>query len=702
MQKVFGYDQFREYQLEIMQHVLSGKDALVIMPTGGGKSMCYQLPALVSKGLTLVISPLIALMSDQVANLRANNVPASFINSTLTNQEKKKVFLDLEKGITKLLYISPEKAVIQRFIQYIRNKKIDLIAIDEAHCVSIWGNDFRPVYAQLTELTSTLSKTPMMALTATADRATQLDICEKLRLRNPRIFLSSFERKNIQIQVRPAQGRMQQIQSFLREHKGQAGIIYCLSRKSTEEVAEKLRGFGYRAAHYHAEISSEDRKRIQEAFQKDELQIVCATIAFGMGIDKSNVRWIIHYNLPKNIESYYQEIGRAGRDGAMAQAILFYNFHDINVFRRFIDDSEASIEFRNVQHQKLDRIWEFTQASSCRTNLILNYFGEYRNTDCMHCDNCIRPPKGFDGTFYTQQALAVCQQGDQKLNLGLIADILRASGRKEIYDRGLQRLNNYGAGRDISRLDWLHYLTQMVNQGVMMIDYTDHSHLKFTSLSLDILEGRKKVKLTRPVNFKAPIVQDKSPGKNESFNENLFKLLKDWRRDQAAKEKMPAYIILNDRVLKEIAKERPATLLDLINISGIGEYKLEKYGREIIKIIQEYIQKQDILKNVKGQSKLQTLKLFQEGYDPDKIASERQLKTATVYDHLIELYSKGENIDLHPLISKRILHEVTEGWRLAKNINNAATVAEFILTPIPLNKIKVALAIINKENRGKG
>lgn len=701
LRSVFGYDRFRKDQLPIMEHVLSGADCLVIMPTGGGKSMCYQLPALVQEGLTLVISPLIALMADQVANLRGHNVAASFINSTLSLREKNEVHRNLENGETKLLYISPEKVVVPRFIQYIRRKKIDLIAIDEAHCVSIWGNDFRPVYAKLTQIIHALPGTPVMALTATADKATQKDICEKLELRNPRIFLSSFERKNIHIQVRAAQGRMQQIQAFLKEHRNQAGIIYCLSRRSTEEMAEKLRANGFKAAHYHAELAPDERRKVQEAFQRDELQIVCATIAFGMGIDKSNIRWVIHYNLPKNIESYYQEIGRAGRDGSEAEALLFYNFQDINIFRKFIDESDAGQDFKNVQHQKLDRIWEFTQATNCRTNLVLSYFGEYREQVCMHCDICTHPPKGFDGTLFAQQALNLCKEANENLSLMLLVDVLRASGRKDIFNQQLHRLQNYGAGREISRLDWIHYLTQMINQGILMIDYTTHSHLKLTSLSKAVIEGNRKVKLTRPINHKSNTYEIKPLNKNETFNLSLINRLKEWRRTQAAKENTPAYIIFNDRVLKEIAEERPTTLLDLINISGIGEYKLEKYGKEVTRVVQDFLNNQNILKNVKGLSQLETLQLYRQGLSPIEIAKEKNIKPDRVYDHLINLFRKGEEVNLSQFISEAILHEVMEGYRFSKNSTDPHLIAEFIQTPIPLYKIKIALAIIRTRTIGR-
>ncbi|MCB0688297.1 MAG: DNA helicase RecQ [Saprospiraceae bacterium] len=697
LKSVFGFDSFRGNQLEIIKHTLHGHDGLVIMPTGGGKSMCYQLPALMGQGLTIVVSPLIALMTDQVTNLRSYNIGANYINSTLSNAQKREVFQSIENGKTKLLYISPEKAVMPRFIQYIQTKQVDLVAIDEAHCVSIWGNDFRPVYTQLISLLQALPAIPVMALTATADRATQVDICQKLKMKTPRIFISSFERKNIHILVRPAQGRLQQVLAFIKQHRGQAGIIYCLSRKSTEELALKLRNAGLRAAHYHAELSSSEREKIQHAFQRDELQIVCATIAFGMGIDKSNIRWVIHYNLPKNIESYYQEIGRAGRDGSPAEALLFYNFHDISIFRRFIDESEADSDFKNVQHQKLDRIWEFTQATNCRTNLILNYFGEYRDKPCMHCDICTHPPQGFNGNTLTQKALKTCIEAGQNLTLPMLIDVLRASGRKEIYSENLHKLSNYGSGRELSRNDWIHYLTQMINQGFIMIDYTKHSILKCTTLSQDALDGKLNIKLTKPIDPKFIIREVKPPGKNEEFNNNLLNDLKKWRREQAAEENVPAYIVLTDRVLKEIATRRPTTLLDLINISGIGDHKLEKYGKAIIKNIQEFIQHQEILKNVKGQSSLESFYLLKEGYHPKDIAQIKGIKLDRVFDHLIDLYKKGEDIDLQQFISEPIMHEVVEGWRFSGGSFDPAVVAEFIQSPVPMHQIKIVLSIIRKQ-----
>ncbi len=590
LQQVFGYPSFRDQQEDIVVHALSGKDSLVIMPTGGGKSLCFQIPALASTGLTLVISPLIALMEDQVKALRANGVMAAFVNSTQNSREKREILKDLDSGVLKLLYISPEKAMTAAFLQYIGKKEVALVAIDEAHCVSIWGNDFRPEYAALKGLRNQLPNTPFMALTATADKATQLDITKQLDLQNPRVFLSSFERKNINIRVQPGQKRLQQIVQFLDQHRSHAGIIYCLSRKSTMQLAEQLRNRGFNAAHYHARIEVPMKKQVQEAFQRDEIQIICATIAFGMGIDKSNIRWVIHYNLPKNIESYYQEIGRAGRDGAQAEAMLFYSYHDISVFRRFIDESDAHETFKHVQRLKLDRIWEFTQATSCRTNLILNYFGEYRNKPCGHCDICTHPPQLFDGTKYAKMALQICKEAGEKIGMHLLVDALRASGRKEVMQAGLNHLPSYGVGRSIPRFAWIMYITQLVNQGLLEIDYTQHSVLKITRLGSDVVGGSLTIHLSRPKGVQ-PKQQTLLPEPSEDgYDQALFDQLRTLRKQIADEESVPAYIVFADKVLQRMSAQRPQDLAGMHRISGVGDYKLNKYGAAFLKCLLEYDQ----------------------------------------------------------------------------------------------------------------
>jgi len=423
----FGFHSLREHQEEIIHHVLGGGHALVIMPTGGGKSLCYQLPALLLDGFALVISPLISLMNDQVRSLRSNGIEAGALHSGTSGEESNHIYRQIKNGGLRILYVSPERALSVKFLEFISLQKISLIAIDEAHCVSIWGNDFRPEYAELHGLTERFINVPVLALTATADKATQEDIRQQLRLKEPKTYLSSFERPNIHLSVRSAIQRIEQIRDFVRARAGQPGIIYCLSRKTTESIALSLRNYGYKAAAYHAEIDNHTRKTVQEDFQFDRIQIVCATIAFGMGIDKPNIRWIIHYNLPKNIENYYQEIGRSGRDGQPAEALMFYSFRDIEVYNEFIQQSEANETFKRVQKEKLERIWEFSQATNCRTNVILNYFGEYRSGPCGHCDHCLNPPQGFDGSRIAQMALSAIRRCDESIGINMLVDVLRGS-----------------------------------------------------------------------------------------------------------------------------------------------------------------------------------------------------------------------------------------------------------------------------------
>ncbi len=695
LKQVFGYPSFRDQQLDIIQTVLAGQDSLVIMPTGGGKSLCYQIPALASTGLTLVISPLIALMADQVQALKANGVAAEYVNSTLTAVEKRKVLEDIENDRLKLLYISPEKAVAPAFVKYIRRKPVSLVAIDEAHCISIWGNDFRPEYAKLRTLLEALPSTPVIALTATADKSTQLDIAKQLGLRSPRMFLSSFERPNITTYVEPGQRRLQKILDFLRSRRGQAGIIYALSRKSTEQLATKLREAGFRAAHFHAEIDRAEKRRVQEGFRKDDIQIVCATIAFGMGIDKSNIRWIIHYNLPKNLESYYQEIGRSGRDGSPAETLLFYSYGDINIYRRFVDESQADERFKEVQHKKLDRIWQFTQATHCRTNLVLNYFGEYRIEGCGHCDNCLQPPEGFDGTELVKTALTACREAKEKLGIYLLTDFLRASGRKEVFDLGLQHLASYGLGRHLPRTDWLHYITQMINQGLLEIDYTQGSILQLTTLSQRVLEGQLEIKLTKPQAFaeRAPQVKPK----RDQYADQFFQHLRAWRKQMADKEEVPAFVIFSDKVLEDIVQQRPTMLGDLMQINGIGEHKFRKYGQALMDQIQDFVQSQTILKSVKGRSHLETLRLWRDGHTPEEIAKEKGVQPDTIYGHLCVLFERGEQVDIQQYINESELQAVREAWTKSNQSEALRPILDQLPSDFPFHKVRVGMSLLQKK-----
>jgi ATP-dependent DNA helicase RecQ len=696
LRTVFGFDTFREHQEEIIRHVLDGGHSLVIMPTGGGKSVCYQLPALLKEGFALVISPLISLMNDQVRSLRTNGIASGALHSGTSGEESRQIHHQIHSGELKILYVSPERAVSPKFLEFIIPQKISLIAIDEAHCVSIWGNDFRPEYAQLPSLTQHFPDTAVLALTATADRATQEDIRQQLKLKNPRTFLSSFERPNIHLTVKPGIQRIEQIRDFIKQRPGEPGIIYCLARKTTESIAETLQRFGYKAAAYHAEIDNHTRKKVQEDFQFDRLQIVCATIAFGMGIDKPNIRWIIHYNLPKNIENYYQEIGRSGRDGQLATAMMFYSFRDVGVYKEFIEQSDANETFKRVQLEKLERIWEYSQATNCRTNVILNYFGEYRSAGCGHCDHCLHPLQGFDGTRLAQMALSACKRCNESVGVNMLVDVLRGSGRKEIFEKNFNRIRTYGAGKDIPWKDWMHYITQMINQGLLEIDYIDHSVLKCTPLSDAVLFDGKIVTLHRQAEeLEEPVVKPKS--KKVKFNEELIGRLEDLCKQIGREEGIPQYAIFPKGTLKEMAEVRPVTVDELSKLTGVGDYKSKKYGQVFVDAIRGFLTEQNIIKKPKGATYIETLNLFRQGLSLEQIAQKREMALSTITTHLARLYEKGEEIDLLQFLLPDDLIITRQGWRASGFSEQVSKVKEQVGDSIDYTRLHLALAILRKE-----
>jgi len=586
LKDVFGYDTFRLGQKEIISGVLEGKDHLVVMPTGGGKSLCYQLPALLLPHLTIVISPLIALMEDQVAALDQLGICARAMHSGKSFEEKSEIDGLISKNELKLLYIAPETILQDRMKNYLATLAISLIAIDEAHCVSVWGNDFRPEYRELHSLRQIVNKVPWIALTATADDATRQEMATQLGLEEPSITVSSFERENIHVTCRPGQKRIEQIERFVIQRPDQAGIIYCLSRKSTEKLSGKLKDRGIKAAYYHAGMDSLSRSRIQTRFQNDEIHVICATIAFGMGIDKSNVRFVIHYNLPKNIESYYQEIGRAGRDGEPSEALLFYSWGDVIQLKSFIDGGDGASRFKEVQHAKLERMWQLVSGHSCRTNVILNYFGEYRDKPCNHCDNCEKKETTIDGTVLSQKALSAVARCNQSISITQLLDILKGAYKPELRDQGWTEIKTFGAGRELTYPQWREYLTQMINLGLMSLDYTDGYKLKLTPLSKDVLTGQTQIPLHewQPVQkvkkIKKLVVTD-----DEDIDQSLYEQLRTWRAAQARDKKIPAYTIFHDKTLKALASIQPKDESSLLQISGIGQAKLEKYGEEILALI---------------------------------------------------------------------------------------------------------------------
>lgn len=594
----FGYDSFRPLQEDIIRHLMDRKDALVLMPTGGGKSICYQLPALLSEGTAVVVSPLISLMKDQVETLCANGIAAGALNSNNDETENASLRRACMEGKLKLLYISPEKLLAEANY-LLRDMHISLFAIDEAHCISQWGHDFRPEYTQMGILHQLFPQVPIIALTATADKITREDIIKQLHLNRPRIFISSFDRPNLSLTVKRGYQQKEKskaILDFIARHPGESGIIYCMSRSKTETVAQMLQKQGIKSAVYHAGLSPARRDEAQDDFINDRVQVVCATIAFGMGIDKSNVRWVIHYNLPKSIESFYQEIGRAGRDGMPSDTLLFYSLTDLILLTKFATDSGQ----QSINLEKLQRMQQYAEADICRRRILLSYFGENTTCDCGNCDVCKNPPERFDGTIIVQKALSAIARSEQQIGTGILVDILRGNMSSEVTERGYHRLKTFGAGREVPARDWHDYLLQMLQLGYFEIAYNENNHLKITQSGTDVLFGRARallvtirreeaVQATRGRKRKATVPTKELPlGLPNTESGELFEALRTLRKRLADQEALPAYIVLSDKVLHLLSASRPTTIEEFGNISGIGEYKKKKYGKEFVELIRKY------------------------------------------------------------------------------------------------------------------
>ena len=599
LKKYFGYTEFRPQQKEIITNILNKKDTLVLMPTGGGKSLCYQIPALMMEGTAIVVSPLISLMKDQVEALQANGIAARALNSMNTDTDNTNVRMECLQGKVKLLYISPER-LISETSYLLRDIKISLFAIDEAHCISQWGHDFRPEYTQLDILRKQFPRIPIVALTATADKITRQDIVKQLKMNEPEVFISSFDRPNLSLDVKKGYQQKEKIRiikRFIEKHGNESGIIYCMSRKTTEKVAELLYDEGFDTAVYHAGLSNFEREQTQDDFINDRVQIVCATVAFGMGIDKSNVRWVIHYNLPKSIESFYQEIGRAGRDGMKSDTMLFYSLGDMIQLTKFAEESNQ----KEINIEKLNRMQQYAESDICRRRILLSYFGETMEHDCGNCDVCRNPPERFDGTIIIQKALSAIARTNQQIATGTLIEILRGNFTQEISEKGYDKIKTFGAGREIPSRHWQNYLLQMLNMGYIEIAYNENNHLKITELGAKVLYGKQNAELVviKEDEFSnkqykkntigtSPVQIKKNAYGNMENEDSLFETLRLLRLKLAEQEAIPPYIVMSDSTLQSLCDKKPKTLEDLDDISGFSEYKKKKYGRDFVNAIKKY------------------------------------------------------------------------------------------------------------------
>ncbi len=591
LKKFYGYSSFYPMQYEVIEHVVTGHDAVVLMPTGGGKSLCYQLPALLMPGCAIIVSPLLALMKDQVDALIANGIPAAAINSQQSEQQNRDIIDNVFRQNIKLLYISPER-LLAHMDEWSHDMLINMIAIDEAHCISHWGHDFRPEYSQLSLVRERFPGVPILALTATADRLTRIDIKEQLNIPHAKIFINSFDRPNISLNVvsgLSGRSKLKRIVNFIEKHRHQSGIIYCLSRKTTETLATSLQSLGIDAQAFHAGLPTDQKLRVQQAFINDDLQVICATIAFGMGIDKSNVRWIIHNNMPKNIESYYQEIGRAGRDGMKADTLMFYSFGDVKTLMSFANNSGQAM----INVEKLNRMQQYAEASVCRRRILLSYFNERYDHDCGNCDVCNNPPDKIDGTTLCQMALSAMARTHEAVGFMTLIDILRGSRKSEIIAKGYDQLKTYGVGHDLTQAMWNAYLLQMLQLGLIYIAYEEDGHLKSTSLGREVLYGKRKIELSRFYYNQPDKKTAKSVplpmGNEQDIDELLLSKLKDTRRALAKAQGIPPYMVFSDKVLAIMAQEKPVTKAQFGTLYGVGEHKTNLYWPQFTAVIKRHL-----------------------------------------------------------------------------------------------------------------
>jgi len=656
----FGFDEFRMQQQAAIEAVLARRDCVLLMPTGGGKSLCYQIPALMFEGVTVVVSPLIALMKDQVGALKNNGIDAAFLNSTQTGEEQAEVQRRVRSGQVKLLYVAPERLMQSsgQFIEFLRDINVSLFAIDEAHCISSWGHDFRPEYIQLGRLRKLFTNVPFIALTATADKLVRKDIVERLQLTRPEVLVSSFNRPNIFYRVEPKRRSYEQLVNYLHEHKDESGIVYCLSRNSVDNMAEDLRRGGFSALPYHAGMDKADRDRNQDAFLRDEAKIIVATIAFGMGIDKSNVRFVVHMDLPKNVESYYQETGRAGRDSLPSEALLFYSYADVMKLKGFVE-VEGNAAQSAIMLKKLDQMAEFGDLRTCRRKYLLKYFDEVLADDCGNCDNCTTVVERFDGTIIAQKALSAVYRTDQRFGIAYLVDLLRGSEARTVRDEH-KNLPTYGVGADVSKNDWFLYFKDLIAQGFLAQTSGQYPTIALTEKSRDVLRGETTVQLIKSKTIEEPRPRFAAGAETPEYFKDLFDRLRSVRSAIANKENVPPYVVFSDATLVEMSAYLPANESELRRISGVGDLKLEKYGRQFLAEIDNYCVEKKLasridLKSPKRERRVRTkrggngldtyqlsLKMFLSGQSIDEIAEQRSLSRTTIENHLIRYISTGE------------------------------------------------------------
>jgi ATP-dependent DNA helicase RecQ len=669
----FGYDEFRLTQLPIIESVLDGDDTLAIMPTGAGKSVCYQLPAMLLPGITIVISPLIALMKDQVDALLANGIYGAFLNSSQSAEEQQRIINDALQGNIKLLYIAPERipANSEAFFTFLKKLNPSLFAIDEAHCISSWGHDFRPDYLKLAVLKKQFPGIPVIALTASADKLTQKDIVEKLALHHPKIYVSSFNRPNIHYYVQPKRNAFGHILEYVKKHKDDCGIIYALSRASTEDIAGRLYEAGIKAAHYHAGMDAGERSRVQEAFQRDEYKVIVATIAFGMGIDKSNVRFVIHHDVSKNIEGYYQETGRAGRDGLKSDAILFYSVGDIIKLKKFAE-IERNPQQSAISQKKLQLMQEFCEHEGCRRQYLMQYFGEPFPSYCGSCDFCLSSLEEKDATEDAQKLLSAIMRTGERFGAGYVIDVLRGSDSAKI-DPVHKNLKVYGVGKSLKKDEWQWLIQQLLHQGYIS-KTVDHAVLKVNDKAWRILRSESQLKLVMRKEKEEVMEEAEEP----DYDKGLVKELKSLRLDMADREHVPAYNIVADNALIELAMYLPLNFDELKQISGFGDYKVGRYGANFLRVIKEYAEDHQLVskmhfkkpkkeKNTAPKSatakptvsatQKATLALYNDGLGIEEIAEQRNLSPVTIEGHLAAFVGTGE-LDIYRFVSKPKLDEI--------------------------------------------